>query len=76
MNSTSKSVYADKLDDIINENKNTYRKAIKMESIDTEDSTYINLGKENNNKDLKFQVEDHVRISKYKNVFAKGYTPN
>ena len=76
MNSISKSLYADKLDDIINENNNTYRKAIKMESIDTEDSTYINLGKENNNKDLKFQVEDHVRISKYKNVFAKGYTPN
>ena len=29
-----------------------------------------------NNKDLKFQVGDHVRISKYKNIFAKGYTPN
>ena len=27
-------------------------------------------------KDLKFKVGDHVRISKYKNIFAKGYTPN
>ena len=38
--------------------------------------TYINIGKQVNDKDPKFKVGDHVRISKYKNIFAKGYTPN
>ena len=38
--------------------------------------TYINASKEINNKDPKFKVRDHVRISKYKNIFAKGYMPN
>ena len=38
--------------------------------------TYIDLGKENNEKDPKFGIGDHVRISKYKNIFAKGYVPN
>ena len=40
------------------------------------DDTYINIDKEVNNKDPKFKVGDHVRISTYKNIFAKGYTPN
>ena len=38
--------------------------------------TTINADKKTNDKDLKFKVGDHVRISKYKNIFAKGYTPN
>ena len=38
--------------------------------------TYINTDKETNVKDPKFKVGDRVRISKYKNIFAKGYTPN
>ena len=37
---------------------------------------HINIGKEVNDKDPKFKVGGHVRISKYKNIFAKGYTPN
>ena len=37
---------------------------------------YINIGKEGNDNDPKFKVDDHVRISNYKNLFAKGYTPN
>ena len=37
---------------------------------------YIDFEKEFNNKDPKFKVGDYVRISKYKNIFAKGYTPN
>ena len=37
---------------------------------------YINFKKEVNNKDPKFKVGNHVRISKDKNIFAKGYTPN
>ena len=39
-------------------------------------NTHIDFDKEVNDKDPKFQVGDHVRISKYKNIFAKGYTPN
>ena len=76
MTSISKNVYADKLDDIVNEYKNKYRRTIKMKPIDVKDNTYINIDKEINDKDPKFKVDDHVRISKYKNVFAKGYTPN
>ena len=37
---------------------------------------YIDFGIENNEKDPKFKVGDHVRIPKYKNIFAKGYPPN
>ena len=47
-----------------------------MKPVDVMDNTYINFKKEINNKDPKFKVGDHVRISKYKNIFAKGYMPN
>ena len=47
-----------------------------MKPVDVKDNTYINFEKEVNNKDSKFKVGDHIRISKQKNVFAKGYTPN
>ena len=39
-------------------------------------NTYIDSSKKVNDKDLKSKVGDHLRISKYKNIFAKGYTPN
>ena len=65
-----------KLDDIVKENKNTYHKTIKMNPVDVKDDTYIDSSKEVNDKDPKFQVGDHVRISKYKSIFTKGYTPN
>ena len=74
MTSISKNVYIDKLDDILNEYNNTYHTTIKMKPID--DNTYINTDKEVNNKDPKFKVGDRARISKYKNIFAKGYNPN
>ena len=54
-------MYNDKLDDIIN---------------DVKDNKYINIDKEVNYKDPKFKVGDHVRISKYKNILPKVYTPN
>ena len=76
MTSISKNVYIDKLDDIVDEYNNTYHTTIKMKPIDVKDNTYINTSKEINNKDSKFKVGDHVRISKYKNIFAKGYMPN
>ena len=47
-----------------------------MKPVDVKDDKYIDFKKEVNNKDLKFKVGDHVRISKYKNTFPKGYTPN
>ena len=76
MTSISKNVYIDKLDDIVDEYNNTYHRTIKMKPTDVQDNTYIDFGKEVNGKDPKFKVGDHVRISKYKNIFAKGYTPN
>ena len=76
MTSISKNVYIDKLNDIVDEYNNTYHNTIKMKPIDVKDNTYINIDKEINDKDPKFKVGDHVRISKYKNIFAKGYTPN
>ena len=47
-----------------------------MKPADVKDSTYIDNEKEVNDKDPKFKVGDHIRISKYKNIFAKGYTRN
>ena len=76
MTSVSKNVYINKLDDIVNEYNNTYHTTIKMKPIDVKDNTYINPSKKNNYKDPKFKVGDRVRISKYKNIFAKGYMPN
>ena len=76
MTSISKNVYINKLDDIVDEYNNIYHTTIKMKPIDVKDNIYINTSKEINNKDPKFKVGDHVRISKYKNIFAKGYMPN
>ena len=76
MTSVSKEVYIDRLDDIVNEYNNMYHGIIKMKSVDVKDNVYIDLSKEVNDKDSKFKVGDHGRISKYKNIFAKGYTPN
>ena len=76
MTSISRNVYIDKLNDIVNKYNNTYHRTIKMKPIDVKDNTYINIGEEVNDKDPKFKVGDHVIISKYKNIFAKGYTPN
>ena len=60
----------------MNKYNNTYHTAIKMKPIDVQDKTYINTNKEINYKYPKFKVDDYVRISKYKNIFAKGYMPN
>ena len=76
MTSVSKNACINKLNDIVNEYNNTYHKAIKMKPVDVNNNTYIDFGKEVNDKDPKLKAGDHVRISKYKNIFAKGYTPN
>ena len=76
MTSISKNVYIDKLDDIVHKYNNRKHRAIKMKPIDVKDNTYTDFGKVGNDNDLKFKVGDHVRISKYKSIFTKGYTPN
>ena len=76
MTSISKNVYIDKLDDIVKKYNNTYHTSIKMKPVDVKDNTYISFKKEVNDKNPKFKVGDRVRISKYKNIFAKGYMPN
>ena len=72
----SKNVYINKLDDIFKEYNNTYHTTIKMKPADVKDNTYTDFEKEVNDKNPKFKVGDYVRISKYKNIFAKGYSPN
>ena len=76
MTSISKNIYIDKIDDIVKEYNNKYQTSIKMKLVDVMDNTYINFKKEINDKNPTFKVGDYVRISKYKNIFAKGYMPN
>ena len=76
MTSISKNVYIDKLDDVVNKYDNTYGSTIKMKPVDVKSSTYINSSKEINDEDPKCKIVDIVRISKYTNIFAKGYVPN
>ena len=76
MTSISKNVYIDKLDDIVNEYNNTYHKTIKMKPVDVKSSNYVEYNVNSNDKDPKFKTGDHGRISKYKNIFSKGYTRN
>ena len=76
MTSKSKMVYIDKLDDIVNKYNNAYHRAIKMKPIDLKSSTYIDSSKEINDEDPKFKIVDIVRISKFKNIFAKSYVSN
>ena len=70
--SVSKNVYIDKLDDAVNKYKSTWHSTIKMRAVDVKSSTYIDFNKENNKKDPNFKVSDHIRISKYNDIFAKG----
>ena len=69
-------MHIDRLDDIVNKYINTYHKAIKVKPVDVKSNTYIDPTKEINNKDPTFKVSDNVRMSKYKNIFAKGYISN
>ena len=75
MTSISKNVYLDKLDDIVNKYNNAYHRTIKVKPADVKPSAYIYSRKEINDEDPKSKIGDIVRISKYKNIFAKGYVP-
>ena len=64
MTPISKNVCINRLDDIVNENNNTYHKTIKMKPVDVQDNAYIDSIKEVNDKDPKFKIGDYVRVSK------------
>ena len=76
MTATDKNVYYDVLDDVVNKYNNTKHSTIKMKPIDVGDNNKRVYIDEHNEKDSRFKVSDRVRISRYKNIFAKGYTPN
>ena len=64
------------LDNIVNKCNNAVHRTIKMKPIDVRDDSYAEYNKDFNKKDPKFKVGDDVRISKYQNIFVKGYTLN
>ena len=75
MTATGKNIYYDVLNDVVNEYNNTKHNTIKMKPKDVVDNKRVYID-EHNEKDSRFKVGDRVRISKFKNIFAKGYTPN
>ena len=76
MTAVSKNVYFDVLDDIVNKYNNTVHKTIKMKPIDVTSDSYAEYNEDSNVIKPKFKIGDHVRISKYKNIFANRYTQN
>ena len=63
-------MYSDILNDIVNDYNNRHHRTVKMKPVDIKDNTYIDFAKEVNDKVPKLKVDDHIRISKYKNIFA------
>ena len=76
MTAISKNIYFDVLDNIVNKYNNTVHRTIKVKPIDVTSDSYAEYNEDSNKNDTKFKVGDHVRIPKYKNIFAKGYLPN
>ena len=76
MTAISKNVYYDALDDIVNKYNNIVHKTIKMKPIEVTNDSFAECNEESDKKDPKFKISVYVRISKYKNIFAKGYAPN
>ena len=76
MTAVSKNVSFDVLDNIVNKYNNFVHRSIKMKPIDVTSESYAKHNEDSNEKDPKFKIGDHVTISKYSNVFAKGYTQN
>ena len=69
-----KNVYFNVLDDIFKDYNDSIHNSIKMKPKDVKDNSFIKNVEEINEKDPEFKMGDHVRISKYKNIFNKGYT--
>ena len=76
LTSVSKNEYIDKLDDIVNKYNNTYLSIHKLKPVDVKSNTYTDSSKGINNEDPEFKIGGIVRISKYKNIFGKTYTPD
>ena len=76
MTAIGKNVYCDVLDDAVNKYNGTKHSTIKMKPINVKINNKIVYIDGHNEKDSRFKVGDRVRISKFKNIFAKGYTPN
>ena len=76
MTSVSKNVYFDVLDNIIDKYNNTYHNTTQVKPADVKASSYAEYNLDSNAKDAQFKIGDHVKISKYKNIFAKGYALN
>ena len=76
MTAISKNVCFDVLDDFVNKYSNTAHRTIKMKPIDVTSDFYAEYNEDFSEKGPKFKVDDHVRNSKYKNIFAEGYSPN
>ena len=69
-------VYFDVLNDIVDEYNNIYHRTIKIKPTDVKSDCFAEYNEESNEKGPKLKVGDHVRISKHKNIFAKGYVSN
>ena len=76
MTAISKNIYFDVLNDIVNKYNNTIHRTIKMKPFDVTNDSFDEYNEESNKRNPKFKVGDHVRISKCKNIIAKGYAPN
>ena len=76
MTAASKNAYIDKLDEKVEKYSNTYHRTIRNNPVDVKSDKCLEYVVEHNNKYLKFKICNHVRKSKYKNMFANGFTPN
>ena len=75
MTAVGKNVYYDVLDDVVNKYNNTKHSTIKMKPVDVGNNKRVYID-QHNEKRSRFKLGDRVRMSKLKNIFAKGYTPN
>ena len=64
------------LDNIVDKCNNPVYRSIKMKQIDFTSYSYVEYNEDSNEKDPKYKFGHHARISKYKIIFAKGYTQN
>ena len=76
MTTIGKNVYFNVLHDTVDEYNKSFHSSIKIKPKDLRDDSFTEYNEESNKKTPKFKIGDRVRISKYKNIFSKGCTPN
>ena len=69
-------MYINKLDDIANKYNDRYHSTIKVKPVAVKSSTHIDFKRKNNKEHPQLKIDDNVRVSKYENIFAKGYVSN